>query len=81
MLKVQPIGRVASRRQGALFEEGAVQQVRAAGLPLVLHAEEQVPEVDASDALTGELPGPPGAGAPGRRQAGARHLRSSSAAR
>ena len=63
-----------ARQQGELFEEAAVEQVRVAGLPLVLQAEEQVPEVDAGDALAGELPGRSCARAPCGRRAGFRTL-------
>lgn len=40
-----------------LLEEGAVEELRVAGGALAFQAVEQVPEVDTSDALTGELPG------------------------
>lgn len=51
----------------ALFEEAFVEQLRAARPPLVLQAEQQVPEVDSGDALTHELPGAGPAGAAGLR--------------
>lgn len=52
-----------------LFEEAFVEQLRAACRPLVLQAEQQVPEVDSGDALTHELPGAGSAGAAGLRGA------------
>lgn len=51
----------------ALFEEAFVEQLRVARPPLVLQAEQQVPEVDSGDALSHELPGAGSAGAAGLR--------------
>lgn len=51
----------------ALFEEAFVEQLRVARPPLVLQAEQQVPEVDSGDALSHELSGAGSAGAAGLR--------------
>lgn len=45
-----------------LFEEAFIKQVRVAGPPFVLQAEEQVPEVDSGDSLSCKLSGACSAG-------------------